>query len=373
MTSAEPSVGVAPDDNMLVAGQRELTPAQVTSMLRRSGVLDTCEVTRVRAEPFGGGQSMMSEVIRLRIEYGAPAPADLPDSLIIKYACHDPHRREIANRFGFYGREIVFYEHLAGSVAIRSPRCHAAAMDAATGEFTLVLEDLANMRAVAQIDGGGWSEALLAVDALAALHAPWWGRTDHLPVPVVAFDGDDQVANFVATFNESWPRCRRLAADLLPAALVAICDRWHEVGPALASRLAGPGTLCHGDFRLDNMRFDDGGIVAFDWQLLIVAHGVTDLAYFASQSMRTEVRAGRDRELVERYVAELGRRGVVVDPDDAWDVYRHAALAMVVFPVPLIGGFESLDPLGKRTAMAMLERSVAAITELDACAVQAAR
>ena len=373
MTDAERSVTVASDDNIIVAGQRELTPTQVTSMLRHSGVLNLPEVARVHAEPFGVGESMMSEITRLRIEYAEPVPANVPSSVIVKHACRDPRRRGIANRGGFYAREVAFYEHLAANVAIRSPRCHAAAIDATTGEFTLVLEDLEGMRSVMQIDGGGWSEAVLAVDSLAALHGPWWGRTDRLPVQAAAFDGDDQVANFVATFTESWPTCRRLAADILPAALVAIGDRWHEVGPALASRLAGPGTLCHGDFRLDNMRFDDAGIVAFDWQLLIVAHGVTDLAYFGSQSLRTEVRAGRDRELVERYVAELGNLGVNVDPHDAWDVYRHSVLAMVVFPVTLIGGFESLDPLGKRTAMAMLERSVAAITELDACAVQAMR
>ena len=342
-------------------------------MLARTDVLTDGQVESVAVEPLGLGASMMSEVLRLRLGYVDPAPPGTPRSLVVKLACPDPFRRQIADRFGLYRRELAFYRHLADRVGVRAPRCYGVAFDARTGEFTLVLEDLDRLRAIAQVDGCGWHEALIAVDALARLHAPWWDRTGELAVLNAAAKRDGGAANLVTTFLRSWPACRELAAERLPAEVVAVGDRWREVGPALARRIAAPATLCHGDFRLDNLRFDGDEMVVFDWQLLMLAHGAVDLAYFASQSLRTEARAGRDRELLERYVTALAARGVAVDAEDAWEVYRTAVLAMLIFPVTLYGAFPDLDPLGQRTTTAMLDRAVAAITELDACHVPAAR
>ena len=149
--------------------------------------------------------------------------------------------------------------------------------------------------------------------------------------------------------------------------VLAIGDRWATIGPNLTRRLGTPRTLCHGDFRLDNLRFaNDDEVIAFDWQLLTLANGVTDLAYFVSQSVRTDERRGQDRALLDVYLGRLAEHGVVYDIDDAWEVYRTAVLAMIIFPVSLYGGFEDLPPLGQRTTEAMLDRALATISELEA-------
>ena len=171
--------------------------------------------------------------------------------------------------------------------------------------------------------------------------------------------------HFVATFNRSWPSCRALVRDL-PAEVIDVGDRWSAVGPALSQRLTVSTTLCHGDFRLDNLRFDDDGVIAFDWQLPTVAHGVTDLADFASRSVQTDARAGRDRELLRRYLRSI-------DADEAWDIYRHAVLAMLSFPVTLHAAYEETTDAGRSTIAAMLQRSIAAISELACWDVDAAR
>jgi Ecdysteroid kinase-like family len=360
---------------VLTAGRRAFTPDQLTSVLHGAGVLTTDRrVVAVNARPLGVGESMMSELMRLELVYANSAAPGQPGSIVVKLSCPDEFRRRVADRFDFYRREIDFYQHLAGAVGMRSPRCYTSIIDEQSNEFTLLLEDLAAYRSISQADGCGLDDARLVARSLADFHATWWARTDELSTPVRSIGSSSQMDDLVETFTRSWPMCRQLAGDRIPQEVLAIGDRWATVGPDLARRLSTPCTLCHGDFRLDNLRFDGSGeVIAFDWQLLMLANGVTDLAYFVSQSMRTAERCGRDRQLLELYLARLAEQGVEYDSNDAWEVYRTAVLAMVIFPVTLYGGYDDLPPLGRRTTAAMLDRSVATITELEAWNVPAAQ
>ncbi len=370
------STALAGDDAPITAGQRTFTPVQLTGVLRRAGVLAADRaVVAVNARPLGVGESMMSDLVRLELTYDDGVAAGAPESVVVKLSCPDEFRRAIADRFDFYRREIDFYQHLAGAVRMRSPRCYASVIDERTNEFTLILEDLGSHRCVSQADGCDLDEARLAARSLADFHATWWGRTDELSTPVVSIGSPRQLDDVIDTFARSWPTCRRLAGDRLPPQVLAIGDRWATVGPNLTRRLStSPRTLCHGDFRLDNLRFADGDeVIAFDWQLLTLANGVTDLAYFVSQSVRTDQRRGNDRALLDVYLAQLAGHGIDDDADDAWEVYRTAVLAMIIFPVSLYGGYEDLPPLGQRTTAAMLDRAVATISELEAWDVPAAR
>jgi len=314
---------------------------------------------------------MMSEVWRLTLQYDVAGAG--PSTVIEKRSSRDPFRREIADRFGFYRRELSFYEEVAPLIAVRAPRCFAGFLDPDSGDVTLVPEDLAALRTVAQVDGASLSDALVAARWLASLHAPWWTRTQTLPGCVDVLDAPVLMTNMVETFTRSWPRCRALAGDRLPSPVVDVAERWSELWPMIASQLSSTPTLCHGDFRLDNICFDREEIVAFDWQLMIVAHGLTDLAYFVSQSVRTEERAGNDRTVLIEYLSNLRAAGVELAIDVAWDVYRLAVLAMLCFPVALYGQFESFPAAAQRTIEALLDRSVATIVDLHAWELTAAR
>ena len=355
-------------DVPLAAGQRTFTPTQLTRILRHAGALAPDRtVAVVNARPLGIGESMMSDLLRVELTYEHGVSAGEPKTVVVKLSCPDEFRRAIADRFDFYRREVDFYQHLADAVQMRSPQCYAAVIDQQTNEFTLVLEDLESSRSISQADGCGLAEARLVARSLAALHATWWGRTDQLSTPIMPIGSPRQLDDVVDTFARSWPNCRRLAAERIPPEVLAIGDRWATIGPNLTRRLGTPRTLCHGDFRLDNLRFaNDDEVIAFDWQLLTLANGVTDLAYFVSQSVRTDERRGQDRALLDVYLGGLAEHGVVYDIDDAWEVYRTAVLAMIIFPVSLYGGFEDLPPLGQRTTEAMLDRALATIGELDA-------
>ncbi len=210
-------------------------------MLRASGAFARGRVLSVQPSSLGVGESMMSEVFRLSLEYQQPTPPRAPTSLVVKLPCLEPFRRQIADRFGFYARELAFYSELAEQTPVRVPSCYAQAYNAATGEFMLVFEDVGAKRAVAQIDGCGWHDALAVVESLGALHASWWGRADELPDAVVSIDSPAHIADLVTTFVTSWPTCRGRAGERLPPELVAIGDRWEQIGPRLARRIATPG------------------------------------------------------------------------------------------------------------------------------------
>jgi len=79
----------------------------------------------------------------------------------------------------FYEREVRFYHQLAGVVGITTPRCLYAEIDAGSGMFALVLDDLAPARQTDQLSGLSPDDASTALGQLARLHAARWGNPRH--------------------------------------------------------------------------------------------------------------------------------------------------------------------------------------------------
>ena len=73
-----------------------------------------------------------------------------------------------------------------------------------------------------------------------------------------------------------------------------------------------PFTLLHGDYRLDNLCFDDDKdeLVVFDWQTLIRGPVGLDLAYFLSATLDDDTSDETLDELLEHYRTGLNGRGV---------------------------------------------------------------
>ena len=342
-----------------------LTASRIGTALQRSGALAADRSVRgVRVQPLGVGKAMMSTLLRLHLVYDEPGAG--PASIVAKLACDNPFRRSVADRFDFYDREVFFYEQLATRVPFRVPGCHLAERNETVAAPLLLLEDLGDL-SVSQTSGCAWDQALLVASELARFHAVWWAATDAYEVDVHAVNSSGYLDNIGSVFSEAWPSCRRLAGDRIPPELQRLGDGWaEEVIAPVADMIASPATLCHGDLRLDNLRFVDGSLVVFDFQLVVRSNGVADLAYFASQSIPTELRTGRDEELVRCYLAELAANGVRYDFSEAWEAYRAATLFMLVFPVVLYQAFEELPEAGRDLTATMLDRSVAAICDTQA-------
>jgi aminoglycoside phosphotransferase (APT) family kinase protein len=84
-----------------------------------------------------------------------------------------------------------------------------------------------------------------------------------------------------------------------------------HIGDWLALR-AGPNTVSHGDFRLDNLLFQPAGArpVVVDWQTAAWGAPASDVAYFVGGCLSVEDRRVHEQDLLVRYHEALRHRGV---------------------------------------------------------------
>ena len=142
--------------------------------------------------------------------------------------------------------------------------------------------------------------------------------------------------------------------------------------PRLVDDLATePTTMCHGDWRADNLLFEpDGSVAAIDFQLIATARGTYDLAYFVTQSLDRADAPQHEKALFDRWVRAVEAGGAPAEDNaTAWDDYRKAALFCLVYPVVAWRGMDAGDPRQVDLATTMLDRFDRAVDELDLAAL----
>ena len=174
-----------------------------------------------------------------------------------------------------YLREAAFFDELADQAPVRVPACHHSTIDPETSQFVLVMEDLGGLRVVDQVKGMEIADAEQAVDGLAAWHATWWGQALELAERGVTVSLGDPIYKAVlpTVFAEGW---EKLGKELtIPDAIQEVGPRWTDAMPGLVDDLATePTTMCHGDWRADNLLFEpDGSVAALDFQLIATGQG----------------------------------------------------------------------------------------------------
>lgn len=318
----------------------------------------------VETTQIGVGIGVSSALYRLALE-GDGCPA----SVIVKLPALDEAAVFTSTMLRMYIREVAFFERLAASVPVRVPTLHHGAVDTETSKFVVVMEDMAGMRVVDQLEGMAVEDAEVAVDALAAWHAAWWREADHLAEEGVAVSLGDPVypAVLPIVFAEGW---EKVTSELEVApAMAAIGPRWAAAMPGLLQDLSRqPATLCHGDYRADNIMFDpDGAPVLLDFQLTGTGSGAYDLAYFMTQSLEAEVAGAHERRLFDRYVEGLRAGGVPQEDvgDELWLDYRKASLFCLVYPVVASRGMDLSDPRQRALIECMNSRFTRAAEQLE--------
>jgi aminoglycoside phosphotransferase (APT) family kinase protein len=137
----------------------------------------------------------------------------------------------------------------------------------------------------------------------------------------------------------------------------AFCERYDgrietdvvAVGERLVGRLehyyadAGPESVIHGDYRLDNLLFGTTGggppIAVVDWQTHLWGDPLADVSYFIGAGLVADDRRAHERELVESYRQAMAAMGVTLDADECWTRYRLHAIAgwhMAVFAAMVV-------------------------------------
>ncbi len=306
----------------------EISPAWLSERLGRT-------VREVRVEPITDRSGINGETVRLHLSY-----ADEPDQASVVAKLPSDRSRGVAGYQRWYEREVRFYREMAPETPMRIPRSLAAEITA-NDDFVLLLEDLGALRQGSQVAGCTVEAARAALDAAAALHARWWEPqpAPHAWLPYTTV-GLDRAGPVQGAFARAWQHVR----DAFPAAAAAAIDRGVDAYPDLLAEVSrGPVTLCHGDYRLDNLFFDDSAtpleVIAFDWQFACRARGTYDVAYFLALDLEPPLLEAHRGALLGRYLEALEQRGVRGYGLDACrrDYAVSLVLATAVFAIGAAG------------------------------------
>ena len=343
---------------MIIDDPAEATPAWLSEVLHRAGV--DADVATVDAAPVGTG--LMASCYRLAVTY---ARGEGPSSFVVKLASTNAESRTGGSIS--YRAEVRFYRDLAPTLPVEVPRCYLAEITDEMTTFTLVLEDLTPAQQGDQLAGCTPDQARAAASNIAGLHATTWCDPGLAGLDWIIPSGPEVAegtAPFVQQATDAFLDKRPDFAPELAEVMRAFAGSYVAWARARTERFS----LIHSDYRLDNLLFGAGRVVAVDWQTPMIGHPVRDVAYLLGTGLAPDDRRDNERSIVDDYRAALGALGVEgYDAGTCWDDYRHG-----LFQGPLIttlGEFVAKTTErshGMFTVMA--ERSVTAIRDLDAFA-----
>jgi ecdysteroid kinase len=321
-------------------------------------------------ETIGTGVGLMGLLYRLTVDYDRDPDHRAPATVVVKLPVLIDETRQVARAYRLYEKEVAFYCELAAQTPFRTPDIYHADHDLDTDDFVLVMQDVGHLRAADQIAGCDREDALAAVASLARHHAAFWNdprfTTDELAW--LPFGSDPPIPEgIVRAFATYWePFVEFMGEDLSPD--IKAVGEW--LPGATRELLSVPDghaiTVGHGDYRLDNLFFDDNRTVtALDWQITTKTVGGYDFGYFVSQSLSSADRRQYLDELVATYLGTLADAGITYPPDQFWLDVRRTVLFCLAYPVQVMA-LDLTDPRAAALVRELTQRASSAIIEMGA-------
>jgi hypothetical protein len=290
----------------------ELTPEWLTAALRSGGGAAAPTVTSVRCERIGVGEGFAASLARVFPTY-QDRETDAPHTFIAKFAATAGNTRALLNEFDSYGREVLFYTEIGERAGVPIPRCYYGARDATSGDFVLLLEDLAPAESGDQILGATREQTATVVRHMAKLHARFrdsQGLRQTKWLWVAA-----ESARVVELYREGLALFRERVRDRHPL-LVEMAEQIDVILPYLPVELTPSTTgitLVHGDLRLGNTLYPGpagGRFALVDWQGVSAGRGAQDIANWLAQSLDINERRACEQEMLRLYHRTLTQNGV---------------------------------------------------------------
>ena len=291
-----------------------------------------CKINAVQMRRIGEGVGMLTELYRLDLTH-ARGGASGPASVIAKLHSSQPQARELCAAYGFYEREMRFYQDIAATIELRTPAHYFSAFDAVSGDCVILLEDLAPAKSPDQVAGIPLAMLTCAIDGAAALHARWWDdpRLDELRGSMPSF-ADPPYVNSIDIYRACLPAGLARLKALGQHDLARVAEKLGlAIERLIRDASSGPLTLNHGDFRADNLMFrqTSGGLelTVVDWQIVMQSRGPFDVGYLMGLAVPVELRRAEQGALLRRYHDKLIQSGVKsYSFEDCLLDYRRAVL-----------------------------------------------
>ncbi len=292
---------------------------------------------------------------------------EVPETLFVKLQPFDADQRSFLRMVGLGVAEAQLYAAVGQELPVRVPEVWHASFDRSDDSFIMVLEDLdaAGCRFLRAEDDDVVAVAESLMDALAALHAAYWGQ--ELPwLGTHALSSGDSpearermamgasiVASALEQFGAEMPPAFGQMAEIYIGRNRDIGSLWNQ----------GARTLIHGDDHIGNLFFEDGRTGFYDWAVASRHPGMRDVSYFLCNSLPTEVRRAEQDALVARYRAGLAAAGVDLDDATAHEQHRLFSIYSWVSATTTAAMGSRWQPIevGRRA----MERTTQALIDLD--------
>ena len=382
----------------------DFSPEWLTRALRADGSLQHARVVGVEPEILGQGEGFMGLIARLKLEFDEPE-AGAPTTLIAKLPTPIAKNRVMGELLGAYEREVRFYDGFCDKIPLRAPHCYYGARDPNPAaeyvpriistmdrlpiwlirlfmafsmfitrfvkrRYALLLEDLAPARLGNQLNGCSVQECGWALRTIARMHASLWESPlldEHFWLQ--RLDLNPRTLHSMYQQSRSTFRDRHRERDV--PGLEKIME-WLDVNALrLFSELYrdSPHTMIHGDFRLDNMFFEEGrgeeGLRILDFQISGRAPGAYDVAYFIGGSLAPDTPHADEIELLRDYHATLSKHGVAnYGFEQCLRDYR-ISLLMVLHRVAMTNAIDISDERGVALMNSWVDRLAGRIRHMD--------
>jgi len=273
----------------------------------------------------------------------------------------------LAKDYKFYIREVRFYEFLAKSINVKTPKAYYVEYNPENERVVLLLEYMDGWYNPDQIKGATEKEIEVAINGLIPISTQFWGTIQEIDwVPNMKVDYMLRIIDDMRDYSpEFLNRFSRIMNGSRKANLNKIVEFYPNF-PDLFTQ--GTLTLNHWDYRVENLFFtpevDD--ITVIDWQLMMAHLPGWDLAYLLFTNIEVDLRRKIYTSCCRQYLDGLGKEGIHFLEEDLERNMMLSLLAMTNFPV--IGGANA-DKENERSIKlfeVLGERIFSAIEDYDA-------
>ena len=343
----------------------EVTPAWLTAVLHQAHALTNGQVVHVKMD---GGSGNWSQNGRLTLTYSPDAQGDCPTNLFLKLVNTDAGDGEY-----FLPAEVTYYTRdYVDLPDVPLVRCYHAAHDPTQHRYHLLLDDHSATHGPAYDLPPTLAHGQALVEALAILHAHWWG-TDRLRQSNAPLHEAAHLRRFVEIGVGGIPHVNTVFGEQLkPHWPELIAQIFAQLPAKLAERAQDPThfTKLHGDPNPGNLLVPKVGErplylidqQPFDWSITTWA-GAYDLAYVMALHWPIAARRELERPLLQHYRQTLTQRGVTgYSWAQLYEDYRLCVALMV--PVAVEYMRDGGDPDWNWLRLSFVRRSLTACDEL---------